>query len=213
MTAAARIRDTAIELFGREGFGVGLRAIAEEAGVSLGLIRHHFGSKEGLRRACDDHAMGHLQELQAEQVGAGEKTATLLDQLAAIEDYRPFVRYFLQVLRSGDGPASLLIDRLTASTLEYLEAGVAKGMFKPSIDPPARARFLVLMKLGAMVLQHALAGDADDAYDRYIDVAALPGLELYTQGLLTDDTLLDGYLRQREGSSEETAARHERDPS
>jgi len=32
LTAAARIRDAAIEQFGVHGFGVGLRAIAETAG-------------------------------------------------------------------------------------------------------------------------------------------------------------------------------------
>ncbi|MGH9206832.1 MAG: TetR family transcriptional regulator, partial [Acidimicrobiales bacterium] len=34
LTAAARIRDAAIEQFGQHGFGTGLRAVAEAAGVS-----------------------------------------------------------------------------------------------------------------------------------------------------------------------------------
>ena len=54
-TAIARIRDAAIEQFGQHGFNVGLRAIAEAAGVSAALVIHHFGSKEGLRKACDDY--------------------------------------------------------------------------------------------------------------------------------------------------------------
>ncbi len=54
LTAAARIRDAAIEQFGDQGFGVGLRSIAEAAGVSAALVIHHFGSKDGLRQACDD---------------------------------------------------------------------------------------------------------------------------------------------------------------
>ena len=55
MTADARIRDAAIEQFGQHGFDVGLRAIAKAAGVSAALVIHHFGSKEGLRTACDDY--------------------------------------------------------------------------------------------------------------------------------------------------------------
>jgi AcrR family transcriptional regulator len=51
LTAAARIRDAAIEQFGQHGFGVGLRTIAEAAGVSAALVIHHFGSKDGLRKA------------------------------------------------------------------------------------------------------------------------------------------------------------------
>jgi AcrR family transcriptional regulator len=52
-----RLRDAAIARFGRDGFAVGLRAIAAHAGVTAALIVHHFGSKEGLRRACDEHVL------------------------------------------------------------------------------------------------------------------------------------------------------------
>ena len=43
LTAAARIRNAALRRFARDGFGVGLRAIAADAGVTAGLITHHFG--------------------------------------------------------------------------------------------------------------------------------------------------------------------------
>ena len=45
-TAVARIRDAAIDQWGQHGFNVGLRSIAEAAGVSAALVIHHFGSKE-----------------------------------------------------------------------------------------------------------------------------------------------------------------------
>ncbi|WP_280443543.1 helix-turn-helix domain-containing protein, partial [Nocardia brasiliensis] len=41
------MRDAAIEGFGDQGFQVGVRAIAKAAGVSPGLVNHHFGSKDG----------------------------------------------------------------------------------------------------------------------------------------------------------------------
>ena len=41
-TAVARIRDAAIEQWGQHGFNVGLRSIAEGAGVSAALVIHHF---------------------------------------------------------------------------------------------------------------------------------------------------------------------------
>ena len=64
MTTPARIRDAAIELFGSRGFDVGVRAIAEAAGVSPGLVIHHFGSKDGLRKACDDYI---AEEIRSEK--------------------------------------------------------------------------------------------------------------------------------------------------
>jgi AcrR family transcriptional regulator len=54
LTAQARIRDAAMDLFARQGFGASIRAIADAAGVSSALITHHFGTKEALRRAVDD---------------------------------------------------------------------------------------------------------------------------------------------------------------
>lgn len=53
LTGRARLRDAAIESFAAAGFDESLRAIAIRAGVSAGLVRHHFGSKEKLRAECD----------------------------------------------------------------------------------------------------------------------------------------------------------------
>src|SRR6266542_759545 len=50
LTARARIRDAALRLFAERGVdGATIRDIAKAAGVSAGLVRHHFGSKEALR--------------------------------------------------------------------------------------------------------------------------------------------------------------------
>lgn len=44
-----RLLDTAERLFAEHGFdGVGIRALAEEAGVNLGATTYHYGSKEKL---------------------------------------------------------------------------------------------------------------------------------------------------------------------
>lgn len=51
------IGEAALELFADRGFdGVGLRDIAERAGTTHGLLRHHFGSKGGVWRAVVDAA-------------------------------------------------------------------------------------------------------------------------------------------------------------
>ncbi|MEU0489227.1 helix-turn-helix domain-containing protein [Nocardiopsis sp. NPDC006139] len=63
LTGRARIRDAALEVFAERGTkGATVQLIAAAAGVSTGLIRHHFGSKDGLRRACDEYAVGTLLE-------------------------------------------------------------------------------------------------------------------------------------------------------
>ena len=72
-TARARIRDAAIDLFAERGIAAAtIRDIAAKAGVSSGLLRHHFGSKEGLRDACDEFAMSRLNEIRQQMLTQGK---------------------------------------------------------------------------------------------------------------------------------------------
>src|SRR5271170_3379588 len=67
LTARARIREAAISHFADDGYErTTIRAIASTAGVSPGLLRHHFGSKEELRRACDEHIAETLRRINAQ---------------------------------------------------------------------------------------------------------------------------------------------------
>ncbi|KXP08157.1 TetR family transcriptional regulator [Tsukamurella pulmonis] len=55
LTAKARIRNAALELFAAQGTSaVSLRAVAARAGVTVGLVQHHFTTKEGLRSAVEE---------------------------------------------------------------------------------------------------------------------------------------------------------------
>ncbi|MFA7514520.1 MAG: helix-turn-helix domain-containing protein, partial [Mycolicibacterium vanbaalenii] len=72
LTAAARIRDAAIDLFGRDGFAVGVRSIASAADVSPGLVIHHFGSKDGLRKACDDFVAETVRASKSEAIQSSD---------------------------------------------------------------------------------------------------------------------------------------------
>jgi AcrR family transcriptional regulator len=67
LTARARIRHQALRLFADHGpDAVTVRQIATAAGVSPALLLHHYGSKQGLRRAVDEHVTGVFDALFAE---------------------------------------------------------------------------------------------------------------------------------------------------
>ncbi|MEX0658697.1 MAG: TetR/AcrR family transcriptional regulator [Egibacteraceae bacterium] len=71
-TARARIRDAAITRFAEDGVaGTSVRAIAGQAGVSAALVIHHFGSKEALRAACDEHVAATIRERKQTAMAAG----------------------------------------------------------------------------------------------------------------------------------------------
>lgn len=73
LTARARIRDAAIQLFAERGIeDVTIRDIASAAGVSSGLVRHHFGSKDDLRAACDSHVLSQMMGLKEQAVLEGQ---------------------------------------------------------------------------------------------------------------------------------------------
>src|SRR3954469_20648482 len=55
LTAYARIRNAALELFAARGTAATtIRDVAKAAGVSPGLVQHYFGTKAGLQKAVDE---------------------------------------------------------------------------------------------------------------------------------------------------------------
>src|SRR5262249_27792866 len=131
LTATARIRDAAIEQFGEHGFGVGLRSIAEAAGVSAALVIHHFGSKNGLRKACDDYIAEEIRSTKSEAMRSKEPS-TWFAQLAEIESYAPLMAYLVRSMQSGGELAKILLRRMIDNTESYLAEGVRAGTLKSS---------------------------------------------------------------------------------
>jgi AcrR family transcriptional regulator len=200
MTAAARIRDAAIEQFGQRGFSVGLRAIADAAGVSAALVIHHFGSKDGLLKACDDYIAEEIYSAKSESIQSTDP-ATWFAQIAAIESYAPMMAYLVRSMQSGGELAKKFWQRLLDNAEQYMEDGVRAGTIKPSRDPKARARFLGLSGGGALLLyiqMHDTPTDLAAVLRDYSQDMMLPAIEVYTQGLMTDSTMYDAFVAQQE---------------
>src|SRR3954454_6560474 len=113
LTGRARIRDAAIRRFGVDGFGASVRAIAADAGVSPALVIHHFGSKEALRAACDEHVLRMIREAETEAFTTST-SIDLLGQLAQLDEFAPLVGYLVQALLAGGDLAATLLGRMTA---------------------------------------------------------------------------------------------------
>jgi len=65
----AKILATAYDLFAARGIdGASVRDIAKGASVSLAMVHHYFGSKQGLYEACIDAMLRELGGLRAELV-------------------------------------------------------------------------------------------------------------------------------------------------
>ncbi|MFC8732095.1 TetR family transcriptional regulator [Luteimicrobium sp. NPDC057192] len=199
LTARARIRDAAIARFAADGFRVGVRTIAADADVSPGLVIHHFRSKEGLRRACDEHVLEQIHEARAEALLAADPAPSIL-RLAADEHYAWLATYLLRSLQAGGDLARRFVADLVTETRDNLEEGVASGSVRPSRDPDARAEQLTMMSLGYLLLAYALEPESPtDLASWVVGLSArgtLPGLEVFTEGLFTDRRFLDAFLAQ-----------------
>jgi AcrR family transcriptional regulator len=196
LTAAARIRDAAIEQFGKQGFDVGLRAIAEAAGVSAALVIHHFGSKDGLRKACDDYIADEIRSSKSEAMRSTDP-ATWFAQLAEIESYAPLMAYLMRSMQTGGDLAKTLWQKMIDDAEAYLDDGVRTGLLKPSRDPTARAKYLSITGGGGFLLyvqMHENPTDLRAVLRDYAREMVLPALEIYTEGLMVDSTMYDAFL-------------------
>lgn len=204
MTATARIRDAAIEQVGKHGFGVGLRAIAEAAGVSAALVIHHFGSKDGLLRACDEYIAEEIRSEKSEAIQSNDP-ATWLAQLAEIESFAPMMAYLVRSMQSGGDLAKTLWRKMIDNVDGYLQDGVQAGTIKPSHDPKARAKYLGITGGGGFLLylqMHDNPTDLRAVLRDYSNDMVLPALEVYTKGLMTDSTMYDAFLKYQEQQGE-----------
>ncbi|MWA04688.1 TetR family transcriptional regulator [Actinomadura sp. LD22] len=156
MTARARIRDAALEMFAEHGMkGATFRGIAEAAGVSVGLVQHHFGSKQELREACDAYALDTIRRLSAEKIdGIGDPG--FLAKAMRID--LPVRRYLARALVDGSPAAARVFDDLVDTTEAYFAADLPPGVNAPATtDVHAYSAALVAMTIGMEVLHEHLS--------------------------------------------------------
>ena len=104
--------------------------------------------------------------------------------------------YLVRSMQSGGELARHLWRTMFANVESYLDEGVQAGTIKPSRDPAARARYLAMAGGGAFLLYlqlHDTPTDLRGVLHDYAEDMMMPALELYTEGLLTDSTMLDTF--------------------
>ena len=191
-TTRAKIRDAAVACFAENGItGTTARKVAAAAGVSPGLVIHHFGTMDGLRAECDEHVALTIRNFKYEAMDEGPN----LDVLAALRGatQAPLVGYLAAVLSDDSPIVNKLVDDLVTDAEGYIEHGVDTGMVRPSPNPSGRAAVLTLWSLGALVMHRHLKRilgvdltDPDISADPAMASYAIPVYEILGQGVLTE---------------------------
>jgi AcrR family transcriptional regulator len=188
LTARARIRDAALLQFAERGVGgATIRGIAESAGVSPGLVQHHFGTKEGLRQVCDEYAIGVLRERKEEVLKGGANDPDFVS--VTVHASVPVQRYLARALADGSPQARELFDDTVAYAEELLARDITGVLKIPTADPHGLAAAMTAMQLGVIVLHEHLSRvlGADVLSERGYPRLALALLDVYGGLLLTPE--------------------------
>lgn len=156
LTAPARIRAAALERFGTDGYAAtSVRTIAKDAEVSPALILHHFGSKEGLRDACDGYVFDFFRDMLG-RAGDQQPTEAMGQFHGVTEAAPPLMRYLMRQASDDSPRANSLVAEIVELTKQSLSAMTDKGYIKPTDDPDMRAAILVMLRLGPFLLSGAV---------------------------------------------------------
>ena len=149
-----KIRDAALEEFAARGVdSTSLREVASRAGVSVGLIQHHFGSKAVLAEAVERHVTNLLRTALASGPGAvtvddfGEQVTALLKKHPAVVDY--LARSVVDEAPFG----STIFDTLIEMGIARWERRCEEGHTVPDLDTPWAAINVVALLIGTILLR------------------------------------------------------------
>jgi AcrR family transcriptional regulator len=189
LTARARIRDAALEHFAEHGYErTTIRDIARAAGVSPGLLRHHFGSKEDLRDACDEHVASALREINAHVLSAS-MNHDLRTAAAERSQILPYRRYLARMLVEGSKTASLFFDEMVTASQQWMTYLDQMRDDPPVTDLRLRAALFSAMAMGIAVLHgHITRTTGVDVFSDEGDAALANALlDIYSHPLMTPE--------------------------
>jgi AcrR family transcriptional regulator len=161
-----RIRDAALRQFAAHGFkGATIRGIAQEAGVSPGLVQHHFPSKQALRDECDAYVLAVLRDLNTRGVPGGAPADAAF--VAGVHrDIGPLVPYLATSLVSDTPATARWFDELAELYHRVLTSGETGPALPEGEDVQAIVAAHTAMQLGLAILAghvyRRLGADAAD---------------------------------------------------
>lgn len=173
LSSTDRIRDAALRCFAAQGISATtIRAIAEAAGVTHGLVQHHFGNKAGLIDAVDDHVLRIFGE--ALESNPLPVPATPTDDFGSlggrfsklIHDYPDVVDYVGHALIEGNRIGDVIFDGLLEISARQRDTFAAAGLTRPDLDPDWAALNPLMLRLGPIMLRSKIARHIPGAFSK-----------------------------------------------
>ncbi|MGZ3375140.1 MAG: TetR/AcrR family transcriptional regulator [Phenylobacterium sp.] len=158
MDGRDRLVRQAFALFAERGFdSVTVRDIATASSVSVGLINHHFKSKEGLREAVDRYFIAQFEEAitdaAPQQLTSPEAHADLIDAWIARHEaeWPTIVAYFRRALLEESDWGFSLFEKFYGFVQGSVMRMDANGALAPDVDRLWLPFLMMYLELGTMI--------------------------------------------------------------
>lgn len=186
-----RIRAAALHSFGEHGAAATtMRGVAAAAGVSLGLVQHHFATKAGLIEAVDDYVMKLVVSMMSRPLSEPpvDSVAEIGNRITTMFSEEPdVVAYLGRALADGSPIGARIFDTLLASGIARWQQRIDRGEVRPDIDVTWAAINGLVLALGAISLRPHL--------DRHLAQPFMSAQQLERWQRAVDTLLRDGLFR------------------
>lgn len=164
LTASARIRNAALERFARDGVaGTTIRDVAKVAGVSPGLVQHHFKTKADLEQAVNEYVLQIAVEASEglEEATAEATTEELFLAMgqritALVRDHRSALLYVIRSAANGEKAGLNIFDAFLALVNRHVERLAEEGTLRDDVDRLWLGLQVVILDLGTVLLEPAI---------------------------------------------------------
>jgi AcrR family transcriptional regulator len=152
-----RIRDAALKSFATYGTSAtSLRTVAAAAGVSLGLVQHHFATKAGLIMADDENVLGLVTATMSQPIPEppADSIAAIGNRVTQIiADHPDVLDYLGRALVEGSPLGTEVFDYLVASGRDRWKKRSEHGQTRPDVDLTWAALNALVLPLGTLILR------------------------------------------------------------
>jgi AcrR family transcriptional regulator len=188
-----RLVQSALILFGQHGIdNTTLRDVVAHAGVSLGLVRTHFGSKQGLQNAINQYVFEQLEEFYTAAEGDGiTSLGDLTSGRWALTSQAPSILAYLRQVITKPEQCSELVESLFERIYIVLESASKDGEIHPQLDLRWCACTIMSLHLGPLMMEpYAQTVIGDSMYSESSLVARKQTYgQIFANGILANSTV------------------------
>jgi len=192
-----RIRAAALQSFAAHGTSATtLRGVAAAAGVSLGLVQHHFATKAGLIQAVDDYVLDQVVTPLAQPIPerVADSVSEIGNRVTRIFAEQPDVAAYVgRALVDGSPLGATIFDTLMEVGYARWRLRAERGETRPHIDLTWAALNALVLGLGGVSLRTHI--------ERHLPDSLTTPAQLRRWQSSVDSLLRDGLFRPPSGTS------------